>query len=123
MPPGSSDLPPPAHIQNTAYSGTDLIPFSNPKFFLEILRAYSDLYLIKLFGKIIDYMIFPNSLVKTTISRAVVKCRAALVPADSFSIDAAEAVGDADFDFLGIGREGSLQEVLGKDGAHPAALE
>lgn len=25
-------------IQNTAYSGTDLIPFSRPKFFLEMRR-------------------------------------------------------------------------------------
>jgi len=31
-------------IQKTAYKGTDFILFSNPKFFLEIRIAYSDLY-------------------------------------------------------------------------------
>jgi hypothetical protein len=33
-----------SQIQKTAYKGTDFIRFSNPKFFLEIRIAYSDLY-------------------------------------------------------------------------------
>lgn len=47
-------------MQNTAYSGIDLILFSYPKFLVENLMAYSRLYLFTKTDKLLDLTLFDD---------------------------------------------------------------